>query len=93
MKKKYVLGIKLQEFLMELFEKEHLEQLNYVFAYGDMPNNEIEVSFSQIVNDNEEPDLLCLYYLPKKYYHELRKKIEMIDVVEDESDNERTFIN
>ncbi|KKL10135.1 hypothetical protein LCGC14_2558900, partial [marine sediment metagenome] len=26
----------------------------------------------QLVDENEEPDLLCLYYLPKMYYHELR---------------------
>ena len=84
MKKKYVLGIKLHEFLMDLFEKEHLEEHYYAFAYVDMPNNEIEVSFSQMVDENEEPepDLLCLYYLPKKYYDELRKKVDMVDVIE-----------
>ena len=83
MKKKYILGTKLHEFLMELFEKEHLEEQNYAFAYVDMPNNEVEASFSQMVDENEEPDLLCLYYLPKKYYDDLRTKVNMVDVIED----------
>ena len=82
MKKKYVLGINLHEFLMELFDKEHLEELYYAFAYVDMPNNEIETSFSQMVDDNEEPELLCLYYLPRQFYEELKKRVDMVDVIE-----------
>ena len=82
MKKKYLLGITLHEFLMELFEKEHLEEFYYAFAYVDMSNNEIEVSFSQVVDENEESELLCLYYLPKKYYDEFRKKVDMVDMIE-----------
>jgi len=86
MKKKYVLGIKLHEFLMELFEKELLEEQYYAFVYVDLPNNEIEASFSQMVDDNEESDLLCSYYLPKQYYDELREKVDMVDVVESEAE-------
>ena len=88
MKKKYSLGIKLHEFLMDLFEKEHLEYESYAFTYVDMPNNEVETSFSQVVEESEEPDLLCLYYLPKKYYDELKKRVTMIDVIEDGLDEE-----
>ena len=88
MKKKFILGTKLHEFLMELFEKEQLEEQDYAFTYVDMPNNEVETSFSQIVDESEEPDLLCLYYLPKKYYDELRKKVNMVDVIENGFDEE-----
>ena len=69
-----------------VFDKEHLEEQYYAFAYVDKPNNEVEVSFSQMVDDNEDPDLLCLYYLPKQYYDEFRKKVDMVDVVENKAE-------
>lgn len=67
---------------MDLFDKEHLEDQRYAFAYVDMPNNEMEVSFSQMVDEDEESDSLCLYYLPKQYYDKLRKKVDIVDVIE-----------
>ena len=88
MKKKYILGIKLHEFLMKLFEEEHLEEHDYLFGYIDTPNNDVETSFSQLVDEDEEPDLLCLYYLPKKYYNELRAKVDIVDIKDNGLDDE-----
>lgn len=76
----------MHEFLLELFEKENLGEQNYIFTYNNMPNNEIETGFSQMVDDNEEPDLLCLYYLPKKYYDEFRTRVDMVDVIDNEEE-------
>ena len=81
MKKKYILGIKLHEFLMKLFEDEHLSEGDYLFAYVNTPNNDVETSFSQSVDEDEESDILCIYYLPLKYYNELRTKVDIIDVI------------
>ena len=91
MKKKYEIGIKLHEFLVKLEEKERLRDFGFMFTYKTL-DKEVQVS-AGILNEVEdvgdilnirEWDVLNIYYLPKKYYDEFCKKVDIIDIIDEE---------
>ena len=80
MKKKYEIGIRTHEFLLDLYEKEKLHEEEFVFMYNDTPND-VEVS-AGILKDEENDiwDVLYMYYIPRQYYQKLLKRVDMVDI-------------
>lgn len=80
MKKKYEIGIKTHEFLLDLYEKDNLHEDGFIFTYHDTPND-VEVN-AGILKDKENDiwDVLYLYYIPRQYYQKLRNRVDMVDI-------------
>ena len=80
MKKKYEIGIKTHEFLLELYEKEKLHEEGFIFTYNDTPND-VEVAAGILIDgENDLWDVMYLYYIPRQYYEKLRKRLNIQDI-------------